>query len=94
MIAKTLVHDPELLVLDDDGRPRRQREGRGAHLFPRVPHHDHEPLRGELARRRERMPEQGPPRHRVQDLRGAGLHPGALARGKDHDCGRGSFAHE
>ena len=87
------VPGAKLLLLDDDVRPRYRGDGRRAHLFLGVPDHDREPLGGEVARGRERVPEQGPPAQRVQHLGGAGLHPGALAGGKHHNRGQGSFAH-
>ena len=88
------VAGAELLLLDDDGRLRGRRGDRSAHLLLHVPHHDHEPLRVKFRRRCDRVPEQRAPGKRVQHLRGTGLHALALAGGEDHDCGRGSFAHE
>ena len=97
--ADRLQHHPhrvagaELLVLHHDVSLGRGGQGSRGDLLPRVPDDHDQPLRGQLLRRGQRVPEQRPAAQRVQDLGGAGLHPGALAGGEDHHCGRGSFAH-
>ena len=83
-----------LPVLDDDLSVRTHARARWAATCPRRrPDHDDEPPGLKLPGRGHDMVEHRAAAHRVQHLRGAGLHPRALARRKDDDGGRTVSAH-
>jgi hypothetical protein len=63
------------------------------HSVAVVAHDDDETLGAELLRGGQRVTEHGAAAKGMQHLGGLGLHPRALARGEDDDCGRAAYAH-
>ena len=74
-----------LLLLGREQRVRHQGLDVRADLVALVADDRDDPPRLDLLDGRQHVPDHAPPRHRVQDLHGLGLHPGAAAGSQDDD---------
>ena len=81
------------VVLVGDDSVRRHLLDVRVNLVALVPYDHHEVGGVEAVGSRQCVPEQAASADLVQDLRDGGLHPRALARGEDDDCGRTGRGH-